>query len=60
MLAWVKRAKDIGATHIILVYDKEDKDQYPVFVKPEENVDEKAKRIRLSEGKQEVIEIVRV
>lgn len=60
MLSWVKRAQEMGATHIILAYDKEDKEQYPVFIKPEEDLENELKKLKLSEGKQEIVDVVKV
>ena len=60
VLTWIKRARDMGATHIILMYDKEDKDKYPVFVQKHEDVDDKVKKLKLSEGKQEILDVVDV
>lgn len=60
ILNWVIKAKELGATHLILVYDTEDKEEYPVYVKPEEDIEEKVKKIRLSEGKQKIKEICKI
>jgi len=38
ILNWISRAREEGATHIILVYDTEDKEEYPVFVGPGEDI----------------------
>ena len=40
---WIETAKEMGATHIISVCDTFDYDDYPVFVMPHENVDERKK-----------------
>ncbi len=34
---WLRRGKEDGATHVIVVCDKYDYDDYPVFVEPGEN-----------------------
>lgn len=60
ILNWVIKAKELGATNLILVYDTEDKEEYPVYVKPEEDIEEKVKKIRLSEGKQKIKEICKI
>jgi hypothetical protein len=60
ILNWISRAKEEGATHIILVYDTEDKEEYPVFVGPGEDIEDKVKKIKLSVGKQEVREICKI
>lgn len=38
---WLNEAKEMGATHVIVVCDTFDYEDYPVFVKPGENVMEK-------------------
>ena len=38
---WVKVAQEKGATHLIVACDTYDHDNYPVFVMPGENVQEK-------------------
>ena len=35
---WLERGKEEGATHLIVVCDTFDYDDYPVFVSPKENV----------------------
>lgn len=37
---WLERGKAEGATHLIVVCDTWDYDDYPVFVSPKENVHE--------------------
>jgi hypothetical protein len=37
---WVKRGKKMGATHLISVVDTFDYDDYPVFVMPEDDLEE--------------------
>ncbi len=41
---WKERAKKIGATHIISVWDTFDNDDYPVYVMPEEDLEERKKK----------------
>jgi hypothetical protein len=41
---WKKRGKEMGATHLISVCDTWDYDDYPVFVMPDDNVDEVASK----------------
>jgi hypothetical protein len=41
---WIKTAKTMGATHIISVCDTFDFDDYPVYVLPNENLDEKKEK----------------
>lgn len=38
--SWIKRGKDMGATHLISVCDTFDYDDYPVFVMPGEDLSE--------------------
>lgn len=38
---WIKRGQDQGATHMIVVCDTFDWDDYPVYVMPAENVQDK-------------------
>ena len=58
VLTWIKRARDIGASHIVLMYCKEDKEQYPVYIKTNEILEEQLKKLKLSEGKQEIVEVI--
>ena len=37
---WLKRGQEKGATHVIVVCDTFDYDDYPVYVMPDENVRE--------------------
>jgi hypothetical protein len=37
---WIKTAKKMGATHIISVCDTFDWSDYPVYVMPEDNLDD--------------------
>ena len=41
---WIKRGKEMGATHLISVVDTFDYDDYPVFVMPEDDLFEKRKQ----------------
>lgn len=41
--SWYERGKAEGATHLIVVCDTFDHEDYPVFVKPGEDVREKAR-----------------
>ena len=42
---WLEQAKEKGATHLIVVVDKFDFDNYPVYVSPTENAAEEYERI---------------
>lgn len=55
---WKVRAREMGATHIISVCDTFDWDDYPVFVMPGEDVNEKKKQFTGNMQKiNEIIEI---
>jgi hypothetical protein len=41
---WLNRGKEKGATHVIVVCDTYDFDDYPVYVLPTENVHEVEKK----------------
>lgn len=41
---WEKEAKEAGATHLIIVCDTFDYEDYPVMVMPEEDLAEKCKQ----------------
>ncbi|MCK5020680.1 MAG: hypothetical protein KAS32_26910 [Candidatus Peribacteraceae bacterium] len=38
---WIKEGQDMGATHIISVCDTFDWDDYPAYVMPDENLEER-------------------
>jgi hypothetical protein len=40
------------------MYDTEDKEEYPVFIEKSEDLEEKLKKLRLSEGRQEIREVI--
>ena len=44
---WLSRGKERGATHMIVVCDTFDYEDYPVYVKPDENVHEVEARYNL-------------
>jgi hypothetical protein len=44
IVVWLERGKVQGATHLIVVCDTFDHEDYPVFVSPDENVREIAKK----------------
>lgn len=41
IIGWFKRGKDQGATHMIIVCDTYDWEDYPVYVMPDEDVHKK-------------------
>lgn len=42
--SWLKRGKESGATHMIVVCDTYDHEDYPVYVMPDENVRTKSEQ----------------
>lgn len=56
--AWFKRGVEQGATHMIVVCDTYDWEDYPVFVSPEDNVREVESKY--SKDMQKVIEIYKL
>jgi len=53
---WCLSGKEEGATHVIVVCDTFSYEDYPVFVKPEENIQEKVTEYR-SKSMQRVMEV---
>lgn len=53
---WLDRGKKQGATHMIVVCDTYDYEDYPVYVMPEEDVRVKAKRYN-GENMQRIMEV---
>ncbi len=39
ILQWLRRGKEEGATHVLVVCDTFEHEDYPKFIKPEEDVD---------------------
>ncbi len=56
---WKDEAKEKGATHIISVCDSFSYEDYPVFVMPGENLDERAEEYR-GKNMQRINEIIKV
>lgn len=56
---WLERGRKQGATHLIVVCDTFDYDDYPVFVKPEENPHEIEQKCN-GQAMQRVMEIYRL
>lgn len=42
---WLNRGKELGATHMIVVCDTYDWEDYPFYVMPEDNVREKEREL---------------
>lgn len=53
---WFKRGKESGATHMIVVCDTYDHEDYPVYVMQDENVREKAKQYN-GQNMQSIMEV---
>ena len=56
---WKKEAKEKGATHIISVCDTFDHDDYPIYVMPNENVDEQTAKYN-GQNMQSINEIIKI
>lgn len=41
---WLMKGKTAGATHVMVVCDTFDYDDYPVYVKPDENIQKQIER----------------
>ena len=54
---WLERGKAENATHVIVVCDTFDWEDYPVFVSPGENVQTVVKRLRFGTDMQKVMEV---
>lgn len=52
---WLKRGKEEGATHMMVVCDTYDNEDYPVMVMPDEKAEEK--RVEFDKNMQQVMEI---
>jgi hypothetical protein len=55
---WKKEGIQMGATHIISVCDTFDWDDYPVYVMPNENLEEKKKQFSSGNNMQKINEII--
>ncbi len=55
---WENQAITKGASHLIVMYDPDDKELYPVFVMPNEDLKRLCSCLELSEGHQKIQEIV--
>jgi len=53
---WLEQGLKDGATHVIIVCDTFDHDDYPVYVQPGEDVREKAEEYR-NKDMQKVVEV---
>jgi len=48
------------ASHLIIMYDSDDKDLYPVFVMPNENLKHLCSCLELSESHQKIEKIISI
>lgn len=53
---WLEEGKEQGATHVIVVCDTFDHDDYPVYVRPEQDARERVKQCN-AESMQRVMEV---
>ena len=42
---WLASAKEKGASHLIVAVDRYDHDNYPIYVGPDENIQEEIQRV---------------
>jgi len=56
---WIKTAKERGAKYIISVCDTFDYDDYPVYVMPDENLEERKKDFN-GENMQRINEVITI
>jgi len=56
---WIRRAQEISCKYIIIMFDTIDKEEYPVYYGGKD-VNHKIKQLTLSEGKQSLIDIIKI
>lgn len=56
--SWKSQALSKGAYYLIIMYDPDDNEIYPVFVMPNENLKHLCSCLKLSEGHQKIKEII--
>lgn len=59
-LNWVKEGKKKGASKLLVMYDMDEKETYPIYIYPEDDFRTLLKRHCLSEGHQKVLEIITI
>lgn len=59
IVGWFEEAQNVGATHMIVVCDTFDYEDYPVFVLPEDDVHETEQKYRDS-SMQKVMEVYKI
>jgi hypothetical protein len=55
---WLLQGKEKGASKILIMYDMDEHETYPVYILPEQDFRTLLKRHCLSEGHQKVLEII--
>jgi len=58
MNKWLQFAKEDNYEYLVIVYDMEDKEEYPVYIM--NNLEEELKNIKLSIRRQEVREVIKI
>lgn len=57
---WENQAIKNGSSYLIIMYDPDDQEIYPVFVMPNENLKHICSCLKLSEGHQTIKEIIKI
>jgi hypothetical protein len=57
---WNEKAKEIGAIYVVIMFDPEDRERYPVYLFPKDNLKKELSKLRLSEGKQKILDVIKV
>ena len=57
MISWEQEATLRGCSHLIIMYDPDDREEYPVFVLPTDDLHQLCQCLTLSEGHQKIKEI---
>jgi hypothetical protein len=55
---WIQQGKEKGAAKLLIMYDMDEKETYPIYLFKGENFRTLLKRHCLSEGHQKVLEII--
>lgn len=56
---WIRRAQEISCKYIIIMFDTIDREEYPVYYSGKD-IKHKIKKLTLSEGKQSLIDIIKI
>ena len=57
--SWIRRAEENGSKYIIIMLDNEDKEEYPIYYNGDD-IENEIKKLSLSEGRQSVMDVVKV